>query len=143
MIVRFTGPTGTDSSKPLMKPVSPASRIVSAMRTLFHGNLLRLLILFFFDLAANPAGNARSDKTVHQVKREQGWQYVIKNLFPQDHDEPEEQGGDNRFGKSAAGTQAERFETGISYLADHHGRKEQQDGDEQPLPFAQTALMFI
>src|SRR6266446_10932364 len=114
MIVRFTGPTGTDSSKPLMKPVSPASRIVSAMRTLFHGNLLRLLILFFFDLAADPAGNARADKTVHQVKREQGWQYVIQDILPQHHNEAEEQGCDDRFGESAGGTQSERFEAGIS-----------------------------
>src|SRR5258708_21862341 len=108
MMVRFTGPTGTDSSKPLIKPVRPASRMVSAMRKLVHRHFLRLFVILFFDLPANPAGNARTDKTVHKVNREQRGQYVIENLLAQDHNEAEEQGGDNRFGKSAGGTQPER-----------------------------------
>src|ERR1044071_7532379 len=121
MMVRFTGPTGTDSSKPLMKPVRAASRIVSAMRSLVHQRFLCFLVVLFFDLAANPAGNAWADKAVYQVNCEQRRQHVIKDLLPQDHNEAQEQRGDNRFGKSAGGAQPKRFEARISNRADHHG----------------------
>ena len=51
---------------------------------------LAFLIVLFFDLTANPAGNARADKTVHQVNGEQGGQNVIEDLLAQDHNEAEE-----------------------------------------------------
>src|SRR5438046_7644764 len=80
MIVRLIGPTGTDSSKPLTQPVKPARTMggSSAMRGSIRRRLLAVFVLLFLDFTANPAGNARSDEPVNQIKGEESRQHVIE-----------------------------------------------------------------
>src|SRR6266571_1113902 len=133
MMVRLIGPTGIESRKPLRKPVRAATTIggSSAMGASGRRGLLRFLLVFLLDLAAHSAGDARADEAVNQVKREEGWQHVIEDSLPEDQNEAQDQGGDNRFGKRALRAQSERLETGIFHGANHHGRKEQEHDDQQ------------
>src|SRR2546428_1138777 len=92
MIVRLTGPTGIDRSKPLRKPVRPASRMGErlAMRALGRRSLFSFFLVFLLDFPSHLAGDARADETVHEVKREESRQHVIEDLLPQDQNEAQE-----------------------------------------------------
>src|SRR5437867_12254146 len=81
MIVRLIGPTGTDKSRPLINPVTPASRIV--WRSVIPASLRQQLVGFFFvlflDFTADFSGNARTDEPIQQIKGEESRQCVIEN----------------------------------------------------------------
>src|SRR5438309_3841655 len=134
-IVRLTGPTGIDRKKPLTNPVRPAMRIgrssgiacrVSRGVSGARWRLLLLLLLFLNLMADLPGPKARADKTVDEVAGEKDRQHVEEDDLVEHKDETHEQGSNDRFGESAGGTQAQRFEAGILDRADHHrGEKNQ------------------
>src|SRR5262245_6801837 len=85
MMVRLIGPTGMDSSKPLIKPVRPATRMggsSSIIGSAPHRPVrLRFLVFFLFNLSAHPTRDSWPDETVNEVQSEKGRQHVKKDLL--------------------------------------------------------------
>src|SRR5208283_63269 len=82
MMVRLTGPTGTERMKPLRNPVTAASRkgwpsisVVGAVHVLF----------LLFNFVADLARDARPNKPVKKVNGEHRWQHNGQNEPSQNH----------------------------------------------------------
>src|SRR5271155_3709690 len=69
MMVRLTGPTGTERMKPLRNPVMAAST-KGWSNISMGGGAGVLLLLLFLDFVADLAGDARANEPVKQVEGE-------------------------------------------------------------------------
>src|SRR6266403_981733 len=150
MIVRLMGPTGMESSRPLTKPVRPASRMgCNSGRSAFLGRGGSGFVLFlldcFFDLTADLARDARTNEAIDQVKREKRRQDVGENLdlFVQDENQSDEQCCKDRLEEGAGRAQTEGFETGVPDRAHHHRREEQEHGGQKILPVSEGPVLLI
>src|ERR1043166_9782241 len=121
-MVRLIGPTGTESRKPLRKPVRAATTVGGSgaigvlrgrdpLRSLIF--LCLFLVLLFLDLAAHSARDARAKEAVDQVEREKRRQHVIEDFLAKHQNETQAEGGEDGFGERALGAQAERLEVGV------------------------------
>src|SRR4051812_36163090 len=103
MMVRLTGPTGIERIKPLIKPVSAASRIGGNSGMRAHSGVTvgaGFLVVLFLDVMAHLARDARPDETINQVEREKGRQHIKENDFVQDNNQAKDKRGNNGLGKS-------------------------------------------
>src|SRR5208282_4426888 len=82
IIVKFTGPTGMDSNKPLTKPVSAAMKMAVCSGMILMGRV-RFVLVFLLDFPAPCARDARSHEAIDEIEREERRQHVIKDFFAQ------------------------------------------------------------
>src|SRR5579862_9392368 len=68
MMVRLTGPTGTERTKPLRNPVK-AARSEGRRGGMSRGRGA-VFVFLFLDFVADFAGNARANKAVEQIEGE-------------------------------------------------------------------------
>src|ERR1700683_2394293 len=83
IMVRLTGPTGTESMNPLRKPVSAARRrgCCSNMSMIYATILLVFLLL---DVTTDLPGNTRTNEPVEKAESEHDRKHNRKNQSPQD-----------------------------------------------------------
>src|ERR1700683_3855638 len=129
-MVRLTGPTGTERTKPLTNPVSAASsRGWSNISK--RGIAAVLLFLLFLDIAADLAGDARADEAVEQVDREHDRQDDRQDDLAQQDQGRDKNDGDDGLRKRAPRPQVEGFEGRILDFAHHHEGEKQQEARQR------------
>src|ERR1035438_6579509 len=86
MMVRLTGPTGMESSRPLKKPVRAESKMDCSSGMWFSMRCVRVVLVFIFNFPAPGARDARPHKSVNQIRREKQRQNKHQDFFTQnDH----------------------------------------------------------
>src|SRR3954466_3933287 len=68
-MVMLMGPTGMETTKPLIKPAMPAVKreLNWSIRSVQRFVAVVLILVFFFDFLAHFAGDSRTDEAINQV----------------------------------------------------------------------------
>src|SRR5581483_8141747 len=119
MIVKLTGPTGTESSRPKVKPTAAArmSGVGSAMSGIQRG---ALVVFLFFDFVAHLVRDARADEAIEQIDGENEGQDEWEYEIVQNEQQADEDDRDNHLREGAPRFQVERLERRIFDFTHHH-----------------------
>src|ERR1043166_747771 len=104
IMVKLIGPTGTESRKPLTKPVRPATSMggrwnILAPQSGAAAHALDVILAFFFllDFVSDLARDARADEAIDQVNGKQNRQDDLQDFFPEQDQARDEQHDDHHF----------------------------------------------
>src|SRR5271157_4808396 len=135
IMVRLTGPTGTERTKPKKRPVNAADS-EGGRSNISGGETAAVLLFLLLDFVADLAGNPGPDKAVEQIEGEDQGQDDRQDQAAQNKQAAGEDEDEDCFGERAARPQIQRLERGVLDLAYHHEGEKQEQSRQQVAPRA-------